>query len=207
MLVNDEMFESQDETHILHPSSRALFRYWESIRAERWAPSRADLDLARISALVPNLFVIEYATLARTYRWRLAGTAICEIYRRELTGTHMLEGWDSFESSVIARHLNATMTAGQPCVLRFRFQTNLDQLLGAEFMAFPILAADGVTTHIFGGLFPFRDVYSLAHAGLTHFQLSSARSVWTENLPAAASPAGAHGAPQRNFQVISGGRT
>ena len=35
MLVSDEMFESQDETHILHPSSRALFRFWETMRAER----------------------------------------------------------------------------------------------------------------------------------------------------------------------------
>ena len=65
MLVNDEMFESQDETHILHPSSRALFRFWETMRAERSAPLRADLDLKKICSLVPHLFVAEFATKAR----------------------------------------------------------------------------------------------------------------------------------------------
>ena len=208
MLVSDEMFESQDETHILHPSSRALFRYWETIRAERPAPSRADLDPGKIRSLVPNLFIAEYAAMARMFRWRLAGTAICEIYGRELTGSNMLAGWDGFETNIISRFLNATMTGRQPSVLRFRLQTDREQLIGTELMAFPLLAADGVTTHIFGGLFAFRETFSLGHSGLTHFQLSSARSVWTENLKAAVGPqAKSPAATQRNFRLISGGRT
>ncbi len=207
MLVSDEMFESQDETHILHPSSRALFRYWESTRAERSAPSRADLDLGKIRNLVPNLFIVEYATTARMFRWRLAGTAICELYRRELTGTNMLTGWDGFETDIISRFLNTTMTGRQPSVLRFRLQTDRGQLIGTELMAFPLLAADGVTTHVFGGLFAFRETFTLGYSAITHFQLSSARSVWTENLPATAPQSKDAATTLRNFQVISGGRT
>ncbi len=207
MLVSDEMFESQDETHILHPSSRALFRFWDTVRAERSAPSRADLDLTKVRTLVPNLFIAEYATKARMFRWRLAGTAICELYHQELTGTNMLAGWDGFESDIIARFLDTTITARQPSVLRFRLQTDRDQLIGTELMAFPMLAADGFTTHIFGGLFPFREIWSLDYSSLTHFQLSAARSVWTENLPLPAPLSQGSAAIQRNFHVISGGRT
>ena len=206
MLVSDEMFESQGETHILHPASRSLFRFWDAIRAERSAPSRSELDLGKIRTLIPSLFIAEYATTARMYRWRLAGTAICELYCRELTGTDMLAGWDGFETDIITRYLNATMNNRQPSVLRFRLQTDRQQMIGAELMAFPLLAADGITTHIFGGLFPFRETWSLGYTEITHFELSAARSVWTENLPTIApEPVGAV-KPKHNFHVIFGGR-
>ena len=207
MLVSDEMFESQDETHILHPSSRALFRFWETMRAERSAPLRADLDLKKIRTLVPHLFVAEFATKARVFRWRLAGTGICEIYRKEQTGANMLAGWDGFEADVIRRFLNATLTPRQPALLRFRLQTDNEQLIGTELMAFPMLAADGVTTHVFGGLFPFRETASLDYTALTRFELAAARSVWTENLPAQSTNSIAPAPALRNFQVISGGRS
>ena len=207
MLVTDEMFESQDETHILHPSSRTLFRFWETMRAERSAPSRSDLDLKKIRNLVPNLFIVEYSVKSHLYRWRLAGTAICDLYRQELTGTDMLAGWDGFEIDVISRFLNATMTLRQPAILRFRLRTDADQLIGTELMAFPILAADGFTTHIFGGLFPFRETESLDYQALTRFELSAARSIWTENLPPAVAEATTAEPAKRGFRVISGGRS
>lgn len=206
MLVSDEMFESQGETHILHPSSRSLFRFWEAMRAERSAPSRSELDLGKIRTLIPSLFIAEFATTAREFRWRLAGTAICELYCRELTGTDLLKGWDGFETDIISRYLNATMTKRQPSVLRFRLQTDRDQIIGAELMAFPLLAVDGVTTHIFGGLFPFRETWSLGYSAITRFELSAARSVWTENLPAAVPEPVGVVKSKHNFHVISGGR-
>lgn len=206
MLVSDEMFESQDETHILHPSSRALFRFWEAMRAERPAPSRDELDLKRIRPLVPQLFIAEYAAKASVFRWRLAGTGICELHRRELTGTDMFSGWDSFEIDVMSRFLTATITTRQPAVLRVRLHTNTDQIIGAEIMAFPMMASDGFTTHIFGGVFPFRQPDLLDYASLTRFELSAARSVWTENLPVAPREIASAAPIRRNFHVISGGR-
>ena len=204
MLVTDEMLASQDETHILHPSSRALFRFWEKMRAERSAPARDDLDLTQIKSLVPNLFIAEYAAKQRTFRWRLAGTAICELYRSELTGGSLLAGWDDFEADIITRFLSSTLMKRQPAILRYRFQTDLDQVIGAELAAFPIVAADGVTTHIFGGLFTFRHVEPLGYTRIVRMEIGAARLVWTENLPESdeipQQPA------KRRFQVITGGR-
>jgi hypothetical protein len=207
MLVSDEHTSSQDETHILHPSSRALFRFWESMRAEKAAPRRDELDLRKIRALVPNLFIADYAAKARMFRWRLAGTGICEVFRRELTGTNVLAGWDHFEADTIARFLTGTIRNLQPCLLRFRFFTDRDQVIGAEFVGFPLTAADGAATHILGGLFPFRDPGSLGYTALTHFELSAARSIWTELLPSDAPTPQATAGVVRNFQVITGGLT
>lgn len=205
MLVNDENFLSQDETTILHPSSRMLFRFWETMRGGNPAPRRDDLDLRQVRPLVPNLFIGEYAEKARMFRWRLAGTGICELYRRELTGTNMLAGWDAFETDTISRFLSSTLHSKQPAVLRFRMQTDRDQVVGAEMAAFPMLAADGLTTHLMGGLFPFRETCSLDYSALTGFELSAARLVWTENLPEPQPQEHPAHKARRGFHVISGG--
>jgi hypothetical protein len=206
MLVNDETIRSQDETHILHPSSRMLFRFWETMRAEHPAPRRQDLDLTQIRTLLPHLFITEYTARGRMFRWRLAGTAICELFRNELTGSNMLAGWDAFEADTISRFLSNTITNRQPCILRYRLKTDRGQIIGAELAGFPMLAADGVSTHIFGGVFAFRETHSLGYASVDSYELSAARSIWTENLPMG-TPARSPDAPVlRNFQVISGGR-
>lgn len=213
MLVNEQQAASHDESAILHPSSRALFRFWEAMRAERAAPRRAELDLKQIRPLVPNLLIADSGVSGMAYRWRLAGTGICELYRRELTGQNMMSGWDGFEIGVMSRFLDGVVRNHQPCLLRFRFRTNLDQIIGAELIGLPILASDGRTIHVFGGVFPFREIASLAYDRIESMELSGARSIWTEHLPGdhllsqAAHSAETHvSRPFRAFQVIDGGR-
>lgn len=209
MLVNEQDLPAPDATSILHPSSRTLFRFWETTRGANAAPRRVDLDLKQIHGLVPNLLVAERDERSLTYRWRLAGTGICELYQRELTGTGLLDGWDAFETGVISRYLDGVVRNLQPCLLRFRLRTDLDQEIGAEMISLPLLASDGRTIHILGGLFPFREIWSLAHGRIAGMQLSAARSIWTEHLPGDhLLPQGAETAdnrPFRPFQVITGG--
>jgi hypothetical protein len=206
MLVNDEYLTTQDETHILHPSSRALFRFWEKARAENAAPRREDLELKRIVGLVPYLFIAEATPAAGTFRWRLAGSMLCQLFRRELAGRSVLEHWDSFEAETIARLLTGTVERAQPCVLRFRFETDSREVIGAELAGFPLVASTGSTLQIFGGLFPFRDIARLDYSALRRFELAGARTVWTENLPASEPPAASFPTFARPFQVIAGGR-
>src|SRR5580765_1910634 len=103
MLVNEERSLSQDDSTILHPSSRALFRFWEATRGSRAAPSRRDIDLRKIREFIPNLAIIEMDSRGSQFRWRLAGTMVCDLHRRELTGRDFLAGWDGIEADVISR--------------------------------------------------------------------------------------------------------
>jgi hypothetical protein len=207
MLVNDELHSSQDESRILHPSSRTLFRFWETMRGDRSAPDRSDLDLKQLRDLVPWLFIAEYAAKTRMFRWRLAGTGICELHRRELTGANMLAGWDSFEADVISRFLSSTLHTFQPSVLRMRFRTDHAATIGVEMPAFPIIAADGATTHLFGGVFPFSDSYASHYNHIESREITAAHSVWTEYLPSSINQQdqGLRGAHRRPFRLIKGG--
>jgi hypothetical protein len=205
MLVNDEHDTSQGENHILHPSSRQLFRFWEWVRAEKAAPFRDDLDLKRIRHLMPNLFLGEHDGKTGMFRWRLAGTAVCQLFDRELTGTNMLEGWDGFEADVIARFLHGTISAQQPCLLRFRLHTGHKELIGAELAGFPVVSADGRTIHMFGGVFTFHQPSPLGHAPITRLELTAARTIWTEHFRSDGSQHRPTGKSYGVFHVIPGG--
>ena len=155
MWVNEEARPSQAET--IHPLSRLLFRAWEAMRGGRSAPSRNDLDLKQMRKLVPSLFIAEHCAATQGFRWRLAGTAICALLGREVTGSDVVDGLDEFEGNVIRRFLSGVSGTHQPALLRLRFTTDRGQHIMAEMAAFPLMAADGTATHVLGGLFTFPD--------------------------------------------------
>lgn len=202
MLVNEQPGASQADSHILHPGSRALFKYWDGLRGAEACPRREALRLQDIRELVPNLVVIERVARPADFRWRLAGTALTEIFRHELTGHPVLEGWQRFERDVIARFLSGAVIELQPSVLRYRLHTDGGQMIGSEFLVLPMRAQDG-SFHIFGGMFAFRDIYSLGYKAIAAMDLAAARGVWSEHIGLDEMP---KDRPFRNFQVIPGGR-
>jgi hypothetical protein len=210
MLVNEEHRTSQDDSTILHPSSRALFRFWEATRGSRAAPDRGDIDLHHIRDLVPNLAIIERASRSARFRWRLAGTLVCDLYRLELTGRDFLAGWDSFESDVIGRFLGGVVQSLQPCVLRFRLTTNFNQAIGVEMIGLPVLPEGSRGIQIFAGVFSFPDDTLLGYRFIAGMELSSARSIWLEHLPGDVLVSRINQnehQPNRAFRVIDGGRS
>jgi hypothetical protein len=202
-MIADSTTTKEPPGDILHPGSRALFRHWESIRGERAAPSRADIDLQKIREYVPWLYLAEAHGPTHSYRWRLAGGRVCELWRRELTGTAMFTGWDRFERDTAKRLFDGVTQALQPCAIRLRLLTSMDQPIGVELIGLPIVARDGMV-HVFGAVMPFRESASLGYDRIAGVEIATARTIWTEPLPGDAT------APSRRpfpmLQVISGGR-
>ena len=137
------------------------------------------------------------------FRWRLAGTAIYALLGREVTGTDVMAGWAEFERNVIRRFLSGVSGTHQPALLRLRFTTDRGQYIVAELAAFPLLAADGASTHVLGGLFTFPDPQLKHYDTITAQELLSAR--FAANEPLAALPEEALTQARRKFRVISGG--
>lgn len=182
MLVNGKSEESQAETQILHPGSRRLYRYWEGLRGERMAARRNDIEPRELSSILPNIGIIARDVTVQVYRWRLAGTAMCGLFRQELTGRNVLERWSTFERKAISRYLATVVDDRQPCILRYRICTSQAHLIGVEMSGFPIVTARG-DTHILCGTFPFRDPELLHYETVATLELSGARSIWTEPIP------------------------
>ncbi|MEQ1524685.1 MAG: hypothetical protein ABL936_25785, partial [Aestuariivirga sp.] len=71
----------------------------------------------------------------------------------------------------------------QPCLVRFHLTTDTGQVIGAELIGLPIHARNGSRFHVFGGIFPLRDISNLGYSAITCLELAAARSIWTEPLP------------------------
>lgn len=61
-----------------------LYSYWNSVREERCAPTRADIDPLKMIRFLPSIGLIERR--ADGYFWRLMGSAIVEHFGKDLTG-------------------------------------------------------------------------------------------------------------------------
>lgn len=202
MWVSEEVRTSQEET-LLKAPGRMLWRYWEGLRAGRSAPERRDLDLKHLRHLVPYLFIAERLGADGGYVWRLAGTGLCDLHRRELTGSDLLSGWDEFERSVIQRFLTGVTASHKKAVLRLTYETDRGQQFGAEMLALPLIAADGITTHILGGLFPSTQQDIRHYEVLSPLEVSFAR--FLDNDAAEIVPAEGTAQARRKFRVITGG--
>jgi hypothetical protein len=206
-MTTDTIEFAEPSTEILHPGSRKLFRYWESIRGERAAPGREAIDLKAIKEMVPWLFLMERNWARKSFAWRLAGTEVCQLWRRELTGADVLTNWDRFERDTAFRLLEGVSVNLQPCAFRMRLITSLGHHLPVEMIALPIRAKGDIATHIFGAIMPFRDLSMHGYDSVSSVQLLSAHVIWTEPVPGdSLIDEKARKRGFSPFQVINGGR-
>lgn len=207
---------AETDTQILHPGSRKLFAHWEMLRAERAYPSREEFTFAPVKALMPDMVLIEKDYLRGTYRFRLAGSRVCELFGRNVTSADALAGWDSFETSVLIRHFELAIKEFQPVLARMRLMSDTGVTIAAELIAMPIQVRESNRVQLIGGLFSFRDVKHVGHSNITARELVSARAIWTEHggssrrmappVPVAPAPVRTvDGGPK--LRVVHGGRT
>jgi hypothetical protein len=168
------------ENQVLHPGSRMLFRYWESLRAERPCPPRKAFNLKPVVSIVPQLFVLDFDARRNMYRYRLAGTGLTAFFGSDQTGRDMLAGWDSFEQQMQRRVLKSAQARLQPALIRMRFASETGEATGAELIALPFSTGRLGFNQLIGGLFPFSKPLDGA---ITLRELTTVRSIWTEHQP------------------------
>jgi len=70
---------------------RTLYGYWQKLRGNRAAPSRADVDPSHIVTVLPHIGLFDVEANPRRYRIRLMGTRIVSWYGCDLTGRYLDE--------------------------------------------------------------------------------------------------------------------
>jgi hypothetical protein len=179
MTINQDV--SQTGMQMLHPGSRKLFRYWESIRAERPCPERSDINLRQIVEIMPNMVILEMNQLQTQWVYRLAGTEVCVLTNGGKTGQDALADWDNFEREVVSKAFAISQDRKQPCLVRMRFVFDKAPILAAELIILPVFDAKTQQTQLIGGLFPLLNGKQLLTSALVRRELVSARMIWTEH--------------------------
>jgi hypothetical protein len=123
---------------MLQSTSQQLYAYWDRVRNGRAAPRRFDIEPDKIAALLPETFIAE-RTGPRGYRFRLAGTRICEQFGRELRGTDLLDLWADTDRGAISSLLRAVLADATVGYGRSRAYGRTDRHACFEFLFLPLI--------------------------------------------------------------------
>ena len=205
MTTIDSPRSDQANTQILHPGSRQLFRYWESLRAERACPQRDEIDLRPITRLLANVIILDRPIPGDAIRYKLAGSSVETIFNHRLTDQKVTLGFDSFETKVISENFNIAMARLQPSLIRMRFIGEFGLVTSTEMLALPVLNTAINQIQLFGGVFPFVALEKLVVEKPVRQELVSARVIWTEHNPGDRLLDTAGRTAGQRFQVIQGG--
>jgi PAS domain len=97
------------------PAMEAAFRYWESKRAGRAMPSRRDIRLHEIPAVVLNMMLLDVNRKPLDFRIRFMGMGLKLLLHGDLTGRSIMSipgmkpgtrAWETYRIAAVRRHAN-----------------------------------------------------------------------------------------------------
>ncbi len=163
-------------------TSILLFSYWNDVRQNRLAPRRFEIEPSRITAILPETFVLERLD-SETYRYRLAGTRICEDFGFEFRGTNFLDGWTADDHITLSRHLQSLTQQGGVGLLTFEAKTPSDGLQTFECLLLPLIHTRDTVDRFLGALTRIAGATTAADERLAFRRLRNAEVIWPDGRP------------------------
>ena len=201
-------------------TSQSLYAYWNEVRSNRLAPRRFEIEPSQIGTLLPNTFILE-KTDRETFRFRLAGTAICEQFGQEFRDTNFLAGWDEEDQISLSRLLAVVTQQGGVAVLEIEGQSAAKHCVTFEIILLPLVHTRDTIDRIMGSITPQTTPDWLGQDVLTVRRLLRSELIWPNGRPQSVLDAVKRQAPflphnrkarivrseRRQFRVYDGGLT
>lgn len=183
-----------------HVNTRALAQYWETIRRGRIAPARSDVSPAELAGLLSHLFILQRVDQDHAV-FRLAGTGLCDLYRREFRDHNFLSLWRGADRDHMRALLSAASTQPAPTGALARAETIDGAAMDAEVLLAPLLSPNGKLDRFIGLYQPMKDEKILRGRPLVSQRLMA---VYPPMLRGAARPAPKTGAePRPRLRVVA----
>ena len=203
---------------MLQRTNEQLFSYWDAIRGDRIAPNRFEIEPSDIAGLLAEAFIIDCSG-ASTYRFRLAGTQICEQIGRELRGEELLDLWQGEDREAMAGLLHGVVQDGSVGIARFAAIADQERSAQFELTLMPLIHSSQTINRILGAISAIEPPYWLGSVAIESFQLDQIDIVFPGGKPhflsdLPASSVFTHegnytiaGDNVRRFKVFEGGRS
>lgn len=198
-------------------TSQILYRYWNEVRGTRLAPTRFEIEPGRITEILSETFILEGE--GRSFKFRLAGTRMCEQLGCELRGKEFLELFGEEDVAVLSRSIEAITAQGAVGVLELEARDPSERAVTFEMILLPLVhtgrtisrclgAMSAIDAPMWLGTLPLRPAGLLRHSlhwpdGRPHEVI--ARGNQAPFLPGLAS-ARIVRHQRRQFRVLDGGR-
>lgn len=198
-----------------HRTSRVLFDYWNEVRGDRATPRRFEIDPAKIASLLPSTFILERID-GETFRFRLAGTRVCELFGYELRGSNFLHGWSMGDRAALIRHLGALSRQGAVELIEMEAAPVARPSTPFEIVLLPLQHTGDEIDRLLGAFSPLEEPHWLGELPLTAKRIISHELCWPAGLSAIGGKgelpmitAGRHTrivrSERRQFRVFEGG--
>lgn len=125
-----------------------LLALWQSKRRDgSLLPTRRDFDPLELRRLLPRIALIDVLPEPRSFRFRLAGTALYEIHETELTGRSLSELRPEPYMESVLSDLNELVDRQEPQLVRLGFENASGAPRAFQVLRLP-LASDGRTVDV-----------------------------------------------------------
>ncbi|PZM10779.1 PAS domain-containing protein [Rhizobium tubonense] len=155
-------------------ASIEILNYWDRIRGQFDAPLRAQIDPASVRHILPHLFILEEMP-SGTSRFRLAGTAICNLFGRELRERSFASLWAGDQSDDPVRIARSVMAHAVPALMNATGYTVSGRQLAVELAMMPIRSSSETCDRLLGCLTPVANSTSLGAEPVEFLSLDRSR--------------------------------
>ena len=159
-----------------HAATRMLFSYWDSLRGERAAPERGEVEPGEIRHILADTFILEIEE--EICRFRLAGTRICALFGRELKSTPFTALWDPATPDDGNRQIEIVTSETAGIVSGLVGQTARGDTLDMELILLPLRHRGRTQVRVLGALSPALIPPWIGFDNLSHLSLNSMRVIW-----------------------------
>jgi len=208
-----------------HKTSETLFAYWNGVRGEHLAPRRFQIEPAKISGILSSTFMLERLGPA-TYRYRLAGTTVCNMFGAELRGTNFIDGWPPEDHLSLMRRLSVLSGRGAVELIHLEAAPAGRPSVGFELLLLPLRHTGEAIDRVLGSFVALDRPSWLGHVPLATKRLIANEFIWPasnsngaapelgpvplrpNHTPTPLSPRGGRivRSERRQFRVFDGGR-
>ncbi|GAC1041075.1 hypothetical protein thsrh120_10790 [Rhizobium sp. No.120] len=136
-----------------HKTSRDVFTYWERIRGNADAPLRNLIQPSAIGHILPELFILENS-VDDNPRFRLAGTAICNLMGRELRGENFAALWAGSQQDDPVRIAAGVMKHVVPALVHATGYCISGRSMPFEMILLPVRTSSDTCDRLLGCLIP-----------------------------------------------------
>ena len=166
-----------------------LFSYWDSLRGERAAPERGEIEPGEIRHILADTFMLEIGAERRA-DFRLGGTHLCALFGRELKGEPLHGLWPAEAQEEMLHLIDIVTDETAGLVVGVVGATNDKATIDLEMVLLPLRHNGKTHARVIGAMSPAMLPPWIGLHPVTHLRTVSHRVIWPSGRPAAAPPPG-----------------
>ncbi len=157
-----------------HAHTQTLIEYWEARRFGRPAPGGAEVAPRDLAGILANLFILKRLD-ENHFVFRLAGSAMCQLHRREFADQNFLSLWTGADRRLVSALADGALSSPGPATAVSEASTLDGRRIEVEFALVPLMGPEGMLDRVLGLHQPLSDPGMLSGRPLVRHALLEIR--------------------------------